>query len=336
MAARRSASAHRKRPCLGARAQRPDDGGAISASARCSRRKKISSAACWPSGPALTDPERPALVGLKPVDPRPAAARRRAFPAARRRGDRGKRRRLYDLRRLFAACRLLDRPRPPQARRGAHRRICPRLRSGPQRRCRGRSRLSRSSSIPKGNGCMSEVLEFRSPCAGALKDIGPAAARGRQSCANVRRRPRPSSRGFRRRIRRSASKGLLVLNSSPGSKTSSGGDLVFVATGPRAWLAFSDGADKPCQLRCVKALGETAADHGSIERLRGFCGSPIQMRGPPSKKVLASICIRAPSSLAMPPRPPARISMSSSGRSTMHRSMTSPSRAVSRALSAIG
>ena len=38
--------------------------------------------------PALVDPERPALVGFKPVDPRAAAARRRASPAARAPRDR--------------------------------------------------------------------------------------------------------------------------------------------------------------------------------------------------------------------------------------------------------
>lgn len=104
---------------------------------------------------------------------------------------------------------------------------------------------------------MSDLLEFRSPCIGALKDIGLAGAPG----VSVRERApqiatiiaRGSIAEFAQRL-----KGAFGVELVPGSKTSSGGGLVLVATGPRAWLALRDGRDNLVNaLR--QGLGETAA-----------------------------------------------------------------------------
>jgi heterotetrameric sarcosine oxidase gamma subunit len=104
---------------------------------------------------------------------------------------------------------------------------------------------------------MSDLLEFRSACAGALKDIGLAGAPG----VNVRERaPQIATiiaRGplaeFAQRL-----KEALGVELVSGGKTSSGGDIVLVATGPRVWLALRDGGDNLVNaLR--QGLGETAA-----------------------------------------------------------------------------
>jgi methylglutamate dehydrogenase subunit D len=104
---------------------------------------------------------------------------------------------------------------------------------------------------------MSDLLEFRSPSAGALKDVGLAGAPG----VNVRERApqiatiiaRGSIADFAQRL-----KEALGIELVPGGKTSSGGGLVLVATGPRAWLALRDGGDNLVNaLR--QGLGETAA-----------------------------------------------------------------------------
>jgi methylglutamate dehydrogenase subunit D len=104
---------------------------------------------------------------------------------------------------------------------------------------------------------MSDLLEFRLPCSGALKDIGLAGAPG----VNVRERaPQIATviaRGpiaeFSQRLKEALSVELVS-----GSKTSSSGSLVLVATAPRAWLALSEGADNLVNaLR--QGLGETAA-----------------------------------------------------------------------------
>ncbi|MEJ0052864.1 MAG: sarcosine oxidase subunit gamma family protein [Methylovirgula sp.] len=104
---------------------------------------------------------------------------------------------------------------------------------------------------------MSEVLEFRSPCVGALKDIGLTGLPG----VNVRERaPQIATiiaRGpigeFAQRLKEAFGVELTL-----GSKMSSGGGLILVATGPRAWLAVREGGDNLVNaLR--QGLGETAA-----------------------------------------------------------------------------
>ncbi len=104
---------------------------------------------------------------------------------------------------------------------------------------------------------MSDLLEFRSPCQGALKDIGLPGLPG----VNVRERaPQIATiiaRGplveFAQRL-----KEALRVEPAPGSKTSSSGNIVLVATGPCAWLALSEGTDNLVNtLR--QGLGETAA-----------------------------------------------------------------------------
>ncbi len=104
---------------------------------------------------------------------------------------------------------------------------------------------------------MSDLLEFRSPCTGALKDVGLAGAPG----VSVRERaPQIATIIARGPIAEFAQrlKEAFGIELVPGSKTSSGGGLVLVATGPRAWLALRDGGDNLVNtLR--QGLAETAA-----------------------------------------------------------------------------
>ncbi len=124
---------------------------------------------------------------------------------------------------------------------------------------------------------MSEVLEFRSPCAGALKDIGPAAAAGVVVCEETRRQAvTVIAHGAAADItaRLEAAFGLKLV---PGSKASSGGNLTFVATGPRAWLAFSDEAESlSAALR--HALGDSAAVTEQSSGYAVFCISGPKAR----------------------------------------------------------
>jgi heterotetrameric sarcosine oxidase gamma subunit len=104
---------------------------------------------------------------------------------------------------------------------------------------------------------MSDLLEFRSPCAGALKDIGLAGAPGVTVRERVPQIATVIARGpideFARRL-----KEALGIELATGSKTSSDGSLILIATGPRAWLAVRDGGDNLVNaLR--QSLGETAA-----------------------------------------------------------------------------
>ncbi len=113
---------------------------------------------------------------------------------------------------------------------------------------------------------MSEVLTFRSPCAGALKDIGVAATPG----VSVRERSpqiatviaRGAIADFAARLK--ASFGVQWVE---GSKVSSGGGLVLVATGPRAWLALRDAGSENLATSLGEGLGETAA---VIEQSSGY------------------------------------------------------------------
>ncbi len=124
---------------------------------------------------------------------------------------------------------------------------------------------------------MSEVLEFRSPVAGALKDIGPAAAAGVVVCEERSRQAATviaygSTDDIVARL-----KGAFSLKLIPGSKASSGGNLTFVATGPRAWLALSeDAASLSASLR--DALGDSAAVTEQSSGFTVFCISGPKAR----------------------------------------------------------
>ncbi len=124
---------------------------------------------------------------------------------------------------------------------------------------------------------MSEVLEFRSPVAGALKDIGPAAAAGVVVCEERSRQAATviaygSTDDIAARL-----KGAFGLKLIPGSKASSGGNLTFVATGPRAWLALSeDAASLSASLR--DALGDSAAVTDQSSGFTVFCISGPKAR----------------------------------------------------------
>ena len=69
--------------------------------------------------PALLDPDRPAFVGFKPVDPVRAPARRRPSHPAPCRSHGRQRPGRHHLRRLLADARPLDRPRPDRPRTAA-------------------------------------------------------------------------------------------------------------------------------------------------------------------------------------------------------------------------
>jgi methylglutamate dehydrogenase subunit D len=105
---------------------------------------------------------------------------------------------------------------------------------------------------------MSEVLEFRSPCAGALNDIGPGAAAGVSVGERAPQIATVIARGslaeFAQRL-----KTAFGIELAYGCKTSSAGGLSLVATGPRAWLAVREGGDN-----IVNNLREGLADSAAI------------------------------------------------------------------------
>jgi methylglutamate dehydrogenase subunit D len=123
---------------------------------------------------------------------------------------------------------------------------------------------------------MSEMLEFRSPCAGVLKDIGPAAAAGVVVCEETRRQAATIiALGHTDDVaaRLQTGFGLTLL---PGCKASFG-TLTFVATGPRAWLALSDEtANLSAALRA--ALGDSAAVTEQSSGYTIFCISGLKAR----------------------------------------------------------
>ena len=123
---------------------------------------------------------------------------------------------------------------------------------------------------------MSEMLEFRSPCAGVLKDIGPAAAAGVIICEETRRQAATViALGHTDEVaaRLQTAFGLTL---RPGSKASFG-NLTFVATGPRAWLALSDeAANLSAALRV--ALGDSAAVTEQSSGYTIFCISGPKAR----------------------------------------------------------
>ncbi|MGP8233563.1 MAG: sarcosine oxidase subunit gamma [Methylovirgula sp.] len=124
---------------------------------------------------------------------------------------------------------------------------------------------------------MSEALEFRSPSAGALKDIGPAAAADVVVCEESKRQAvtiiaHGSADDIAGRLQ--AAFGLKLV---AGSKASSVGNLTFVATGPRAWLALSDeAASLSTALR--RALGDSAAVTDQSSGYTVFCVSGAKAR----------------------------------------------------------
>ncbi len=124
---------------------------------------------------------------------------------------------------------------------------------------------------------MSDVLQFRSPCAGALKDIGPASAAEVFVCEETRRQVatvigRAPFADIAKRL--DAAFGLKLV---AGGKTSSGGNLTLAATGPRAWLALTDEAeDLPASLR--HALGDSAAVIDQSSGYTVFCISGPKAR----------------------------------------------------------
>jgi methylglutamate dehydrogenase subunit D len=104
---------------------------------------------------------------------------------------------------------------------------------------------------------MSEVLEFRSPCAGALKDTGLAGAPGVTVTERTPQIATVIARGaiadFAAKV--SASFGVQLAS---GGKVSSNESLTLVATGPRAWLALRDGGDN-LEASLRQGVGVTAA-----------------------------------------------------------------------------
>lgn len=124
---------------------------------------------------------------------------------------------------------------------------------------------------------MSEMLEFRSPVANALRDIGPGAAAGVIVCEEKLRQVATviaSAPVADIAARLQAAFGLKLL---PGSKASSVGSLNFVATGPRAWLALSD---EPGNLAASlrNALGDSAAVTEQSSGFTIFCISGPKAR----------------------------------------------------------
>lgn len=124
---------------------------------------------------------------------------------------------------------------------------------------------------------MSDVLVFRSPCVGALKDIGPPATAGVVVCEDSKRQvasviARGPIADMQQRLE--SAFGLKIVS---GTKTSSAAGLTFVATGPRAWLALTEGADNlAASLR--KALGATAAVADQSSGYTIFCISGPKVR----------------------------------------------------------
>jgi len=124
---------------------------------------------------------------------------------------------------------------------------------------------------------MSDVLVFRSPCVGALKDIGPAATAGVFVCEESKRQvasviARSPMADLAARL--DSTFGLKLV---AGTKTSSAGGLTFVGTGPRAWLALTESPDNLAgSLR--KALGETAAVADQSSGYTVFCISGPKAR----------------------------------------------------------
>jgi glycine cleavage system aminomethyltransferase T len=101
--------------------------------------------------PALVDPQRPSLVGLKPVQ-----------PGDRLRAGARNRPRLHDLDGLQPDARPLDRIGPARARGPADRRDNPRLRSGAIRRHRGRGRVT-GIRRPRGSSCSCVTWFMKAP-----------------------------------------------------------------------------------------------------------------------------------------------------------------------------
>jgi methylglutamate dehydrogenase subunit D len=112
---------------------------------------------------------------------------------------------------------------------------------------------------------MSDVLTFRSPCAGWLKDVGVATPPG----VSVREKtPQIATVIARGSVADLAArlKASFGVDLASGSKVSSGNGLVLVATGPRAWLALREGGGNlVASLR--EGLGDTAA---VIEQSSGY------------------------------------------------------------------
>jgi methylglutamate dehydrogenase subunit D len=124
---------------------------------------------------------------------------------------------------------------------------------------------------------MSDVLVFRSPCFGALKDIGSPATAGVIICEESKRQV--ASIIARGPIGDMAQRldSAFGVKLATGAKSSSANGLTFVATGPRAWLALAEGADNlAASLRT--ALGETAAVADQSSGYTIFCISGPKAR----------------------------------------------------------
>ena len=119
--------------------------------------------------PALVAADRPCLAGFRPLDRGKTPARGRAFPAARRRRERGERSGLYDVGCSFADAWSLGGARSSVQCRDANRRTRARLRSGAQRGGRGGEFAARSLSIQTENACVPETLD---PVAAAVLPSG--------------------------------------------------------------------------------------------------------------------------------------------------------------------
>lgn len=104
---------------------------------------------------------------------------------------------------------------------------------------------------------MSDVLTFRSPCAGWLKDVGVATPPGVSVREKTPQIATVIARGGGADLA-ARLKSSFGVDLKSGSKVSSGNGLVLVATGPRAWLAFREGGGNlVASLR--EGLGDTAA-----------------------------------------------------------------------------
>ena len=89
--------ADRERPCRRQRAERADHRARSRARPHDVEARRTYIGRVMAERPALVDPARPTLVGLRPVDPCASPARRRASPADRRYATSGERPGLHDL-----------------------------------------------------------------------------------------------------------------------------------------------------------------------------------------------------------------------------------------------